>query len=504
VKIKKGKSFILKTYNNSKKFFPYTSSSIWGFFEKRTSTLFKNYLSRGFVLPDVGFSDFKKQLSKIDKRFFEIENFFKIIYDDSSIRILTTSDKSLKKFQIPDFLNFEYDNYGYLKINNILAFIKSNNPGSIFYFYMSSEKKSLVQSINYENNNYYNINSNINKVQNREVNDSEQHRNLILNLIEKSIDLNKEEDSNKLKATIYIESFPYWEDENFFNLLIKYYIDNFDKINEYLNSIIPVEKKLFLKIYNPLHKASQPILRRYKAIQYSWIYIIHILRQNGYFIILDGSYSDFRVFPFLYGFLPQRGSDNQPFDIYIFGDNLSGGLGKNVLIFNNEKMTKGSYCSDIDSGSQAFFSPFGIELMASSIKRFKEQDYYSTSLRYLYLLESQKGYICYGPYFFHSNCEDKFLSATKEKKIDSRRPFILPAGVLEDQFKSLFNSLKKNILLAQSIKDSGSPESPMIFTEKNINFKTNNIEDKNKLFYNEKNYSLSIDNIDDLLIKIME
>ncbi len=511
MKIKKGKSFILKTYSNSKKFFPYTSSSIWGFFEKRTSTLFKNYLSRGFVLPDAGFPNFKKQLSRIDKSFFEIENFFKIIYDDSSIKTLTTSDINLKKFQIPDFLNFEYDNYGYLKINNILAYIKSNNLGVIFYFYVSSEKKSLISSINsidYENICISDIYSKSIKDQKEEINGPTQYIDLILNVITGSTDFSKGKDSyelkKKVKNLIYIESFPYWEDENFFNLLIKYYIDNFEKINEYLSSIIPVERKLFLKLYNPSIKASQSILRRYRAIQYAWIYIIHILRQNGYFIILDGSYSDFRVFPFLYGFLPQRGSDNQPFDIYIFGDNLSGGLGKNILIFNNEKTIEGSYCSNIDSGSQAFFSPFGIELMASSIKRLKEQYYYSTSLRYLYLLESQKGYICYGPYFFLTRNYEKFSVIDNGIDIDSRRPFILPVGVLEDQFKSLFNSLKKNILSAQSIKNSGSPESSMIFTEKNMNLKTNNIEDKNKIFYNEKNYSLSIDDIDDLLIKIME
>lgn len=399
-KVNKGKNCIFWSFSGQKQFFPYSYNSVFGFYETRSSNLLKDYLAKGLTLFNSDFYQDEKIIKNYQSKT-SPERVFNAIYCGKLIRPFTTYKDNLDEYENPDFLRFYFDNFGYLYVNNFTNIYENIN------FFCSSEKRSLLNPI---------------KIYKKEKLKND------LSEVEYLIDLtkkeNKEENKKGNKRDIdifYFETFPYWFKKEDIIRLEKYYEDNKDNIENFSLPLKFLYKYYLDKFYLKIGYDSNKIVERYINIQKAWIYLIFCIKNKENFIILDGSYSDFKFFPFLSGYLPQKSRVDQIFDLYLFGDNLTFGMGKNILIVNNQERlnTENSF------SNQPYFNPFGFELLYSNIRRCIWQPHYSVLLRYLYIIESRKNVEVIGPYIY----------------LEETRPFTIPLKIPEEIFYFILRQL---------------------------------------------------------------
>jgi len=407
-KVKRGKNCVFWSYSGKKQFFPYCYNSLFGFFETRSSNLIKDYISKGINLFNSEFyhkenkeyGNIKNYYSKV-----ESEKIFKEIYSDRLIRAFTTYSKNLEMYEKPDFINFHFDNYGYFLANSIISSFLIENQKSknkiedkkqrkIFddnrlIFICSNEKRSLLS--------YFGS------------------KDRKISLIDEFINLSNCQDSKM----IFVETFPYWLSKTEIKKLENLYLTNKDEI-ENLNSPNEILFKFYIeKFYSNMKDDSFKIIQRYIAIQKTWNFLIYNIRKNN-IIILDGSFADFRFFPFLSGFFPQKSSGEQIFDIYLFGDNLTLGIGKNIYLINNKIYNSLS--------EQPYFNPFGFDILYSNLRRIISQYHYTINLRYLSIIQSRKKCEVIGPYIY-----DEFID---------NKPYLLTLKIPDEIFYFILRLLK--------------------------------------------------------------
>lgn len=490
-KVKKGKNCIFWSFSDKKQFFPYCYNSVFGFFETRSSNLFKDYLAKGLTLFN---SRFYKGESKLKnyKSSPEPEKIFNSIYSNRFIRGFTTYSDNLDEYKSAEFLKFYYDNYGYLILNSIIHqwLIKYYNDNNIrsnvmiykkynkveaynkitenIKFFCSDEKKRLLNIYK----NFYLINKTNEDLKNNSIIES-----LIILSQQRQYEKKEKDEKNKI---FYFETYPYWLGLDEILKLENYYNENKDEIENFYLPLKFIYKYYFDRFYRNIGENSQKIVERYIVIQKAWIYLISLIKKNGNLVILDGSFSDFKFFPFLSGFLPQQNSEKQIFDLYIFGDNLTFGMGKNIIIVNDENIKKMMKINIIDDDgidikkvmneienskdkdiydsifilNQPYFNPYGFELLYANLRRCMDQFHYSILLRYLYIIESRKEVEVIGPYIYINNglnfdkdykiISDKNLfdneKSTKEKA-KGEKPYTIPLKIPEEIFKFVLRQL---------------------------------------------------------------
>lgn len=421
-KIKKGKNCVFWSYSENKQFFPYCYNSLFGFSEKRSSTFLKNYLSKGFNLFN---SEFYQNVPKIKnyKTIKDEEKIFTSIYSNRLIRAFTTYSDNLEKYENPGFLNFYYDNYGYLCVNKIVSNLKvasnlEKSERKIFFITSEEKKNILKEDQNFDINLLFNIHN-----PQKNIHDSQ---NVIDN---KNI-----QDSYIFSNNVfYFESYPYWLNLSEIRKILDFYDKNKSEIDK-TNEPNEVLYKFYLeKFYSNFQNEAKKIVEEFIKIQKAWIYLINLVKKSGSFVIIDGSFSDFRFFPFLAGYLPQKESQQQIFDLYLFGDNLTLGLGQNLVILN-AGADKDIRFNDIKENimkifkkEDPYFNPFTINLLHSNVKRLVSQYHYSILLRYLYLIQSRKDCFIIGPYIYQGNIVQK--------------PFVLPLNIPDEIFYFILREL---------------------------------------------------------------
>jgi len=417
-KIKKGKNCVFWSNSGKKQFFPYSYNSIFGFFESRSSTFIKNYFSKGFNLFNSAFYKDYRILKNYNSEP-DVKKIFQSIYSERLIRPFTTYSKDLDIFENPEFLNFYFDNYGYLFIKSIISKIKDYIKLNEIYYLCSEEKLSCINPFSFSEKSI--ISNELNTIALNRFNSFEK----ILGLIDK-----------KNKGIYIIETYPYWFSIEQIKRIEDYYLYNKDDIENINSANQPLFNFYFEKYYSSLNNNSK-IIERFTLIQKTWIYLINLIKQNGNFVVLDGSFSDFRVYPFLSGFLPQKRANQQIFDIYLFGDNLSLGIGKNIYIVNKENIGN-IKISEINQ--QPYFNPFGIDLIFSNLRRIISTYNYTVLLRYLKLILSRKDCDVIGPYIYEKNTDEKTLDK------DRNKPYVFPIKIPEEIFNFLLRLLpdKKN------------------------------------------------------------
>lgn len=435
-KVKKGKNCIFWSFSDKKQFFPYCHNSIFGFHEKRSSHLLKNYISKGITLFNSDFYNsvdiIKNYQSKIDP-----SRIFSFIYSNRLIRAFTTYSQDLGQYENPKFFSFYFDNYGYFYINLIISFFQIK--GKQIYLFCSNEKKSLL-----------NLLEDKNKVLDDEFD--------IINL-----QLQIKENQNKFRNNIfYFESYPYWLNKSQISQIENFYEENKEEIESFYKKLQVLYDFYSNKFYSNSPVDAKIIVEKYLRIQKTWIYLISLIKSNDNLIILDGSFCDFKFFPLLAGYLPQNESDKQIFDIYLFGDNLNFGMGKNILILNDTaklKSMKYDIKSLLSDKVQPFFNPFCFEILSTNLRRCLAQNHYSILLRYLYLIQSRKDCDVYGPYIYvnKNKIKNVKLKDSKDYNFAYEKPFTLPLKLPDELFyfilrllpdknlnKTLYNDANKN------------------------------------------------------------
>ncbi|HPC38984.1 MAG TPA: hypothetical protein PLF21_06700 [Exilispira sp.] len=483
-KVKKGKNCVFWSFSDKKQFFPYCYNSIFGFFETRSSNLFKDYLSKGLTLFNSQFYKGEARLKnyKISP---EPEKIFNSIYSNRFIRGFTTYSDNLDEYKSPEFLKFYYDNYGYIILNSIIyqwliKCYKDDNirPNEISYKnYNELEKdKNITEKIKFFCSDEKKRLLNINKT-NEELKNNSIIENLIILSLEKKDEKKEKVEKNKI---FYFETYPYWLSLDEILKLENYYNENKDEIENFYLPLKFIYKYYFDKFYRNIGENSQKIVERYIVIQKAWIYLISLIKKNGNLVILDGSFSDFKFFPFLSGFLPQQNSEKQIFDLYIFGDNLTFGMGKNIIIVNDENIKKKMKIDIIDDNemndiemmndkenlskkdkydslfilNQPYFNPYGFELLYANLRRCMDQFHYSILLRYLYIIESRKEVVVIGPYIYvkdglnfdkdYKIMLDKNIFDNEKpikEKVKGKKPYTIPLKIPEEIFLFILRQL---------------------------------------------------------------
>jgi hypothetical protein len=426
-KVKKGKNCIFWSFSGKKQFFPYCYDSVFGFFETRSSKLTKDYLAKGLTLFNSDFYKDEKLIKNYQSKT-SPEKVFNAIYSNRSIRPFTTYSSDLDQYKNPDFLKFYFDNFGYLYVNSII-FELAKNKNANLNFFCSKEKISLLNPIKIgeeEIDKEKIYREKISKDKNESK--SKSQIDYLIDLYKKEKKLfeegkkeerwkKKNEKKKKNFEIFYFETFPYWLKKVEILKLENFYEENKNSIENFFLPLKFLYKYYFDKFYIKIGLDSSKIVERYINIQKAWIYLISCIKNEENFIILDGSYSDFKFFPFLTGFLPQKGKDDQIFNLYLFGDNLTFGMGKNIIILNEEE--------NLTLSQQPYFNPFGFELLYANLRRCIWQPHYSVLLRYLYIIESRKNVEVIGPYLY----------------FEDEKPFTIPLKIPDEIFYFLLREL---------------------------------------------------------------
>ncbi|MFN3411805.1 MAG: hypothetical protein ACK4YF_06590 [Exilispira sp.] len=435
-KVKKGKNCVFWSFSDKKQFFPYCYNSVFGFHEKRSSNLIKDYFAKGLVLFNSDFYHQEKILKNYQSKV-DCKRVFDSIYSNRSIRAITTYSEDLEKYESAKFLNFYFDNYGYNLVNSIIFQLLGNqlnvniniNDENIFNLFCSEEKKSILNLSIIGSDNISNV-------------------DYLLSLTKKELKNNEltrksKEDKLKEKCQIfYFESYPYWLNIHEIRKIEDYYVKNKDKI-EYFNKPLNTLYDYYVnKFYLSKDNQKCEIVERYIKIQKTWIYLISIVKSRSCFVIVDGSFSDFKFFPLLSGFLPQKSSKDQIFDLYIFGDNLTFGMGKNIVIFNNEDNRLNDKLKidnniDLYFNIQPYFNPYGFEILFANLRRCLQQYHYSILLRYLYFIGVRKNVEVIGPYIYLKNnlfFNDSIIKEFERKEYIKSKPFTIPLKLPDEIF----------------------------------------------------------------------
>lgn len=380
-KVKKGKNCIFWSFSDKKQFFPFCYNSIFGFYETRSSNLLKDYLAKGLTIFNTDFYKDKSIIKNYESKLHP-ENIFASIYSNRFIRALTTYCDYLEKYQNPEFFKFYSDNTGYSILNTLIFEIQKKVTN--FYYLCSKEKENLLIPLSL-NSKKFSLNE----------------------LFEKSYSK-----STLNKQSFLFETYPYWFSIDEIRQIENYYFEHQSEIENFNNNLSNLYNFYLNKFYSGFQKDAIKIINRYINIQKAWIYLIGLIKKNGNYVILDGSFADFKVFPFLAGFLPQNKGDEQIFDIYIFGDNLTFGMGKNILILNSitNLIVKEE---EIIFKAQPYFNSFAFDLLFSNLRRCLSQFHYTTLLRYLFIIESRKDCEVIGPLIYLNKSYDKNFETSK-------------------------------------------------------------------------------------------
>jgi len=302
-----------------------------------------------------------------------------------------------------------------------------------------------------------------------------------------------ENKNNKIENVLFIEGFPYWELENWLkylekilnninnNILVEYCFEEISNISNLCKKRYDSINDLSLKYLkeNVFENKDLPqYLIKYYMVLNLYKIFIKIMKKKGYIVIIDDSWTSFRVSPILNYidfikiyqkfkdeiFLNSKKDDVKElnfqriiertnknffespiFDYYIFGDNITQGLNFNILISGKDEYIKQKYFVYEKRIAYKMFKIFYLKILS---KDYYNNYYFFVNKIYNKIKKISENLLI-GPYI---NVYERYIKS--DNKIENKRNFnifenkfyfsfykygVIPLKIREEDFKSLIN-----------------------------------------------------------------